>query len=1118
MAKRWLQDFWTLLNTDVRELGLTGETVIEGTGSLIELAGTLNEHQADLPQLAAVIKSVEPLINVLDSPMMAVVGGILPFGSIGIGVLKACVQAMQKDPTLSDCVVIVGQAAYLESFQDILKRLENSEGNTALKQAAGNLKLKQIMKAQSQTLEELNLDNNTAKTAINSFYNSPLAEALGNALTELLPDETVTAIFIERVARNTHRYIHEILANSGESLKPLAEFFRMGGTQKQEQLNSIDKYLEKEIATLPETQVFNEARNGKILRFADIYVSMKAKNIANKDRLTNETAFDLANWATENLNNPDTHQQVIFIQGEPGHGKSVFCRMYADWVRRNIYPNWIPILIRLRDIEIQTQFRETLRQALISHDFAASDDGWLTDDNIRFLFLLDGFDELVLSQRDGQGLKEFLDNVAKFQREEGKNHRHRVLITGRPMALQGYEYSLPDNLNRVSIVPMDDDLQNQWLSHWQAYAGEAETEKLRSLIHNENCPKELQNLAREPLLLYLLAVLAGSEKFNSNVFEEKQGVAVKIKIYTNLIDFVLEKQRTDKETGKNINERQTGFKPKKLRRLLTEVALCITQTETERASVKALKQVLSENSEKAIDDLAKDNILAAFYLKAETNTDKGSIEFIHKSFREFLTAERMQRSLKEWTDVRWNEDDDEEEPTIKNTELYQQIYDLFGYGILTQEIVEYLIELLKQRESFNFGLLAKRLRKFYFKWADGDFIEQITETLPQWKAGKLKEQEIKKGQRQVDIYTGLNIMILLLELHRYGKTLQDNSLKDQLLFHPCDVKETENWDRRRLFKVINYSNCIDKSPFYILLRQYFSNANLIDANLSNADLSHADLSNANLIDANLSNADLSHADLRNANLIDANLRNANLSHAYLRNANLIDANLRNAYLSHAYLSNANLSGAHLREAHLSNADLSNAQLLQSNLSNIRWDSNTVWDSAYHLQTALNIPDDLTQDLSFRAAVSLSQGYDLAQSGEIEAALRAYENAQEINPTLFIDERYWQQLCWHGCLHGKAEQVLFAGEKAVELLIDDLEIACLESRGLARALTNNLSGALEDFKAAQTVNGCLIIVNDRRDRMGSEAKQQRQKWITSLEAGINPFTPQELEALRQAENR
>ena len=58
-----------------------------------------------------------------------------------------------------------------------------------------------------------------------------------------------------------------------------------------------------------------------------------------------------------------------------------------------------------------------------------------------------------------------------------------------------------------------------------------------------------------------------------------------------------------------------------------------------------------------------------------------------------------------------------------------------------------------------------------------------------------------------------------------------------------------------------------------------SNADLRDANLSNAILSYANLSNAILRGANLSNAILSYANLSNADLRGANLSNANLSNA-----------------------------------------------------------------------------------------------------------------------------------------------------------------------------------------------------------------------------------------------
>jgi hypothetical protein len=67
--------------------------------------------------------------------------------------------------------------------------------------------------------------------------------------------------------------------------------------------------------------------------------------------------------------------------------------------------------------------------------------------------------------------------------------------------------------------------------------------------------------------------------------------------------------------------------------------------------------------------------------------------------------------------------------------------------------------------------LFQRLEDFYLRWCEGEFIDMLPESLPQKKMrllrDQLKTQEL--GQRQIDIYAGLNVMILLLELHRYGQ-------------------------------------------------------------------------------------------------------------------------------------------------------------------------------------------------------------------------------------------------------------------------------------------------------------------------------------------------------------
>ena len=301
--------------------------------------------------------------------------------------------------------------------------------------------------------------------------------------------------------------------------------------------------------------------------------------------------------------------------------------------------------------------------------------------------------------------------------------------------------------------------------------------------------------------------------------------------------------------------------------------------------------------------------------------------------------------------------------------------------------------------------LFKRLEIFYFRWCDGEFMDAAPETLPQKKMRQLQGQKIQLGVRQVDIYAGLNVIILLFELHRYAQLKDD--LKDQIAFYPCRPKDTERFDESQLLRIIDYSHSVEMEAFtktigsfmcgaylcsaYLcganLSRAKLCSANLCGAKLSGADLCGADLSGADLYGAdlsgvylktaNLSRANLCGANLCAANLSDTNLSGANLSGATLRRvdlrcANLSGANLSGATLSRANLSRANLSGAKLCNAYLSRtdlcganlcgADLFRANLSRTDLENISWDKNIRWDDVQGLETAENVPEALKQQL------------------------------------------------------------------------------------------------------------------------------------------------------------
>ena len=68
-------------------------------------------------------------------------------------------------------------------------------------------------------------------------------------------------------------------------------------------------------------------------------------------------------------------------------------------------------------------------------------------------------------------------------------------------------------------------------------------------------------------------------------------------------------------------------------------------------------------------------------------------------------------------------------------------------------------------------------------------------------------------------------------------------------------------------------------------------------------------------------------------------------------------------------------------------------------------------------------------------------------------------------------------------------------------VDKLSRSIINSRGLARALTGDIEGAIIDFQ---------VYVEWTSNK---EEKTQRQEWIKALQAGENPFTDELLKELR-----
>ena len=143
-------------------------------------------------------------------------------------------------------------------------------------------------------------------------------------------------------------------------------------------------------------------------------------------------------------------------------------------------------------------------------------------------------------------------------------------------------------------------------------------------------------------------------------------------------------------------------------------------------------------------------------------------------------------------------------------------------------------------------------------------------------------------------------------------------------------------------------------------------------------------------------------------------------------------------------------------------------------------------------------DPYTESKKIYSNFLLKESNKLIREGKIQKAISIFKKSQRIYPAQNKHSEILNSICWLGSLYGYAADVTEACESAVNLSEGNANI--IDSRGLSRALSGNIKGAIEDFNA-------FINKTDNQ-----EYKLQRQKWVKALNVGTNPFTEEEIKKL------
>jgi len=434
------------------------------------------------------LDQVETFFKAFDSPVGKLAVGALPFATVGIELLKLYLDVTKMEPTFESSVAIAVQMAYLESLVGVLARADKET-----KAKLDKVNLAAVFERQLKKGESVSLTKTRAKRTLTQLRKSEVVEAFDEALSELLEEAGLVTwqvqVLVDQTAWGMPKYFYGVVPELKESVAPLAEFLRSDGLRIEEKFGSVEEYLKEKIEPLPRQKVFDETT----VNFGNLYVPLRAQPLDISGKKTNESPVGIHAWAEKLLEQAEP-RQIGFIEGEAGRGKSVFCRMFAAAVNLELYPTFIPILIRLRDVrKLESNLTQTLETHLQDLDFVTSDGGWLTDENTRFLLIFDGFDELLLQGRESGGLKELIQQLGDFQR----NSHHQCLVTGRPLALQGVDRMLSQtkNLQRVRLEPIGDAERGEWLANWAKLFGAEEAEVFGQFL--TACPEDIRRKVGE---------------------------------------------------------------------------------------------------------------------------------------------------------------------------------------------------------------------------------------------------------------------------------------------------------------------------------------------------------------------------------------------------------------------------------------------------------------------------------------------------------------------------------------------------------------------------------------------------------------------------------------------
>jgi len=549
------------------------------------------------------------------------------------------------------------QIAYLSALEDSqeLKNLANAENLPSTQQAS--LRLEQTLKEHAEKLQDA--DVSFYYSVDPSIGNIPLFEAysawLDVALAPLISDSTKRMKITQKISKDArHRLQRAFSANTAEAAW-MRDYLALGiheATASQvdnlrSQLDGLDATLRgwtfplldaidrrgvrwtEYRVRLKELPFQRESMYAEMFGVAEVFVSPAVSYQRIGTRGEPHTKVNIESVAVllgALVSARVSGDDLVFICGGPGSGKSTLCRMLAAKLATE--PTVHPVFLKLRRCKEGAEFSAFIEENLIREGVVNR----LSDlkDLPNVVIILDGFDEIAMASK---GRLRHLFQALADDLRTGPLRNARVVVSGRDTLFRDGE-GLPRESHVLTVLPFEELRVAEWAANWR---------RLHPTGHGNNFSPELllrkatgnalEQLARWPLTLHLLARLHTSGMFD--VTSAGAAGVEKAYLYRGILH----------ETAMRQSEQASGegrLEPRQMRRFLRAVALEMYQRSVDSLMIEDVvslaKEFFKGRDDVAMRDLAEVAIVNSPEIK--TGEDTG-FEFVHKSFAEFLIGELL---------------------------------------------------------------------------------------------------------------------------------------------------------------------------------------------------------------------------------------------------------------------------------------------------------------------------------------------------------------------------------------------------------------------------------------------------------------------------------------------